>query len=322
MSIKSVMLGVFIIMVLLSVGLFFAYKKLYKENPLIGILKSLIVSCCAFLLVGWYTVFIQDNINQENYNLATKNEPLILDGEPEFVNDELKIKLNQGTVTKKMLVLFGKDNEVSYVPIHFVNNNKRRLIAKNLNISKFDGRLDQGGHVSKDAEWGNAKINLKVHNLVRLGLIMKDSKGNIAAYYFIIRPQIRSRSYMNLRVSVDGKTYNYNQNCDNVSKSYTISNMIIGPNTTYSDVSNVMYNLNDKKSEFINYRFHIARKINRKISASKFKSDNGETLQRYAVSGKKAIISSDPILQLNYNIPRKEEIKRNIEVLDNIIKDF
>lgn len=321
MSIKSVMLGVFIIMVLLSVGLFFAYKKLCKENPLIGILKSLIVSCCAFLLVGWYTVFIQDNINQENYNLAKKNEPLILDGEPEFVNDELKIKLNQGTVTKKMLVLFGKDNEVSYVPIHFVNNNKRRLIAKNLNISKFNGNFDQGGDVS-NAEWENAKINLKGHNLVRLGLIMKDSKGNVAAYYFIIRPQIRSRSYMNLRVSVDGKTYNYNQNCDNISKSYTISNMIIGPSTTDSDVANIMSNLDAKKSEFINYKFHIARKNNRKISASKFKSDNGETLQRYAVSGKKAIISSDPILHLNYNIPNKKEIKRNIEVLDNIIKDF
>lgn len=319
MNIKSVMFAIFIIMLLLFVGLFFAYKKLDKKNPLIGILKSLIVSCGAFLLVGWYTCSIQDNINQENYNLTKKNEPLILKTEPilkllDNGKGKLRFKVSQGTITKKVLVLFGKDGKVSYIPIHF-NNNEDVFTSASFDIPSKN--LNQSKNVSK-----NAIVNIKQKGLLRFGLVLKDSKGNITSYYYIIRPKVESKSYMKLEVSTDGKTYSYNQKCDNISKSYTLSNMIIGSNTTSTDVSNVMSNLDAKKSEFTNYGFHIARKNNRKIAASKFKSDNGETLQSYAVSGKKGIISSDPIVYLDYNIPSEKEIRQNIEVLDNIIKDF
>lgn len=319
MSIKFVMLDICIIMVLLSIGLFLAYKKFDKKNPLTGILKSLIVSCGTFLLVGWYTCSIQDNINQENYNLTKKNEPLILKSEPTLKlldngEGKLRFKVSQGTITKKVLVLFGEDGKISYIPIHF-NNNEDVFTSGSFDIPSKN--LNQSKNVSK-----NAIINIKQKGLLRFGLILKDSKGNIISYYYIIRPKVESNSYMKLEMQVDGKTYDYKQNCDNISKSYTISNMIIGPNAVDSDVSNIMSNLDAKKSEFTNYKFHIARKSNRKINASQFKGDNGETLQNYAVHGKKAVISSDPIVYLDYNIPSKNEITQNIKVLDNIIKDF
>ena len=319
MKMKKILLWTGVIIFALVVCLFLAWRYLSKENPLINIFQSLIISCGAFLLIGWYTSYIQNVNNQKNYNLTRENEPLILKKEPTLKlldngKGKLKFKVSQGTITKKLLVLFGNNGKISYIPILF-NNDKDIFTSECFDIpSKNVGRSE---NLST-----NAVINIKQRGLLQLGLILKDSKGNITSYYYIIRPKTKSNSYMKLEIQVDGKTYSYKQNCDNISKSYTISNMIIGPSTTDSDVANIMYNLDAEKSEFINYKFHIARKGDRKINASQFKGDNGETLQNYAVSGKKAVITSDPIVQLDYNTPSKKEVEQNVKVLDNIIKDF
>lgn len=317
----------FIIINLLVIILGIYYLSRHKDNEdnLTDILKSIVIACITFMLVGSVTAIIQYDNNQNTKN----NEPLILESQPSFSNKDneskLKLKAKQGTVVKGLVVLFEGDN-VLYSPIHF--NGNKELVSDNFKISSKNTKINMVSTSSKDMPRvdTNRKIIVSQGHLVQLGMILKDSKGNIYSYYYLIRPSVNCKSGMSLKLSVsdNNDTYFYDQKCNNYSKAKILVNsIIIGKDSQNYDLSNIESQVENNNTKISKYKFHLVKPNDRTIRASQFKTLNGKkTLQDDAEPGKLAKVTSDPTTTLYYKTPSKSEIKRNIEILDNIIKNF
>lgn len=284
-----------------------------NNDPIEKIFTSLIIACATFIFVGMFTIVAQNKANDENLKLTEINEPLILKSESPQVtmekrNMKIKFHVKQGTVAKGMVLFFDGNGKASYIPTNF--DNKNNTLSANINGISF---------MKKKAR--DKDVYVTQYQTVQLGLILKDSKGNVTSYYYIIRPECDPKVNMQLSIISKNTQYVYNQKCNNVSPQYVISGQVIGTDTTDSDVNNLLYNLNKHKGEF-NYEFHLVKPENRKIKASDFKAVNGNGTFQDCTTKKNATVTSDPKVGLAYNIPNENEIKENVQLMDKIIKDY
>lgn len=298
------------------------------KGALTKTLNIIITVCSTFVVTGSFTLLLQCESNQNIKN----NEPLILENKPVFSNkgnvSKLKLRAKQGTVVKGLVVLF-KGNNVLYSPIHF--NGNKDLVSENFKISsKNKDILTESNNINisenTKTQVSEQKVIVSQKKLVQLGVILKDSKGNVMSYYYLIRPSSSAKkgSYWKVTVNDGNNNYKYNQYCNNQTKAQVLVNSpIIGTDSMDTDLSNIEGQIKSNKKQISNYEFHLVKSNDRTINVSNFKTDDGKkTLQDDAVPGKTATITSDPIITLQYNIPNQKEIRQNIEVLDNIIKDF
>lgn len=300
--------------------------KKEAKSALTKTLNIIITVCLTFVVTSSFTLFFQCESNQN----IKSNEPLILESKPIFSNEgnvsKLKLRAKQGTVVKGLVVIFNKD-KVSYSPIHFNGNNDLvsddfKISSKNTEIN-MENTSPKGRKPEIDA---NKKIIVSQGHLVQLGIILKDSKENIYSYYYLIRPSVSCKSGMSLGLSVsdNSDTYFYDQKCNNYSKAkILVSGAIIGKDSKNYDLSNIENQIENNSAQISKYKFHLVKSNDRTINASRFKTSNGKkTLQDDAKPGSIGKITSDPITTLSYNPPKKKEVKQNIKVLDDIIKDF
>lgn len=318
---------VLVILILAVVAVCRIKKSNWKretKDTLTKVLNVIITLSATFLFTGSITAVLQYEDNQNIKN----NEPLILKSKPLFENEgnksKIKLKTKQGTVVKGLVVIFNK-GKVSYSPIHFNGNND--LVSDNFKISSKNTEINKASFKGRKPEIdANKKIIVSQGHLVQLGIILKDSKGNIYSYYYLIRPSVSCKSGMSLGLSVsdNSDTYFYDQKCNNYSKAkILVSGAIIGKDSKNYDLSNIENQIENNSAQISKYKFHLVKSNDRTINASRFKTSNGKkTLQDDAKPGSIGKITSDPITTLSYNPPKKKEIKQNIKVLDDIIKDF
>lgn len=305
---------------------------------LMEVSKSLIIACGTFLLINIYTY----SLNESNFNLNKANDPLILANEPNMElkgsKGRIKLSIRQGTVTKGVLVLFKDSNKVTYIPVNF-KNRQQVLMSGYFNLSRYmDLNIKNIHYSKKDARIKSAAGKIKQNNILRLGMVLKDSAGNVQAYYYIIRPQAQSNATVVVKQSSEEltkqynapdtfkKEYTYKQVCKNKSKNYIISNQIIGSNSIESDIDSVLNSFYEHNSEFTHYKFFLANKHESKIQPSQFKAVKGHgTLQDVfdQIKPKEDVIMNlRPFVYLHYQLPDRDQVNHDLIVLDNIIKDY
>ncbi len=320
--------------------LFLVRKK--AKSVLREICKGLIISCGTFLLVGMFTSLIQYENNKDNLELTKKdndsqlklssqNEPLILDGNPKISqnNSSMTITFNkkQGTVLKAMGVLFsGKDgnagNGISYIPAELSEKGKKIKLTVPIGSLKFDDQIIRSSILNKNGSTSKVDYDELEQGLtvLRLGIIIKDSKNNITSYYYIIRPKAVAGFNYELKISVNNVNYKYDQPCNKVLPPLVIANQILGTDSEGEDVSNIENNLAKNSDGLDNYAFHVAKKKDRTIKANQFKEEGGSGTMADIDSN--ATVTSDPTFILNYSVPNRQLVNQDVGELDEIIKDY
>lgn len=330
---------------LVAIGIMLLILLLVRKKTksvLREICKGLIISCGTFLLVGMFTSLIQYENNKDNLELTKKdndsqlklssqNEPLILDGNPKISqnNSSMTITFNkkQGTVLKAMGVLFsGKDgnagNGISYIPAELSEKGKKIKLTVPIRSLKFDNQIIRSSFLNKNGSPSKVNYDELEQGLtvLRLGIIIKDSKNNITSYYYIIRPKAVAGFNYELKISVNNVNYKYDQPCNKVLPPLVITNQILGIDSEKDDVSNIENNLAKNSDGLDNYAFHVAKRKDRTIKANQFKEEGGSGTM--ADINSNATVTSDPTFILNYSVPSRQLVSQDVGELDEIIKDY
>ena len=307
---------------------FIAFGDVSKS--ILGFLTPMVIFLMTFSLVD----SVQNRVHIDNNNLSKTNEPLILKNEPTilFKGDKGKInfKVKQGTITKSELILFNNNGVARYITLHFTKKGKSLSLWSNyFDFTKL-ANIDPNRLIkASDVNQGMYNINngsvLASKQLVRFSVVSKDSKGNVTADYYIVRPKVKSSADITLKSNYNNKEYSYTHRYKNTSEYFCISCPIIGSHSLKTDTSNIMYGLTEHEGEFKNYKYDLIKKKDRKIDASKFKASDGSVLQDTFEKdhpNKGEGVDADVYAYLNFEVPTESQIRQDILEIDNIIKDF
>lgn len=277
---------------------------------------------------------LQDKAHRNEIELSKTNEPLILENEPriQFKGNEGKvnIKVKQGTVIKSELILFKNNGVAIYVPLHFTKKEKK-LSSNYFHFTEFTPQNRIPLIKAKDDNLNEKYYPITGEvtaskKLVRFGIVSKDSKGNVTADYYIVRPYVKSHVEIKMAQNYDNKEYVYDHRYYNHLNNFCISCPINGSNSFKTDTSNIMYELSEHRGEFQNYEYDLNKKKDQRIDGSKFKASQGSgTLQEaFEKDHPNSRIGAKAKLYnyLDFEVPTEGQIQQDVLEMDNIIKDF